>query len=129
MDNQNFIILAAGKPFLGETPVLLSEVNGQTLFDWQINALSSVSSALPQVVVGYAAEKFKKLSGRALLRLNDKWHSTNSGYSLFSADLSSDSVIVSYSDILYRPSVIERLRESESDVTLVYDSCWKQRYN
>ena len=128
MDNQNFIILAAGKPFLGETPVLLSEVNGQTLFDWQINALSSVSSALPQVVVGYAAEKFKKLSGRALLRLNDKWHSTNSGYSLFSADLSSDSVIVSYSDILYRPSVIERLRESESDVTLVYDSCWKQRY-
>jgi len=114
---------------MGENPVLLSKVNGQTLFDWQINALSVVNNAMPQVVVGYEAEKFKKLSGRALLRTNDRWHSTNSSFSLLSADLSSDSVIVSYSDILYRPSLIELLRQSESDVTLVYDSCWRQRYS
>mgnify|MGYP001592638918 CR=1 FL=1 len=128
MIDKNFIILAAGEPQLGDLPVLLTEVNGQTLFDWQINAWASLSSSKPQVVVGYAAEKFKILSGRALLRLNDRWQNTNSGYSLFSADLSGDSVIVSYADILYRPSIIDRLTQSDSDVTLVYDSCWKQRF-
>jgi choline kinase/phosphohistidine swiveling domain-containing protein len=125
--SQNLIILAAGKPHRGELPVLLTQVNGQTLFDWQINALS-VSDPYPQVVVGYAAEEFNKLSERAQFRTNEKWESTGSGYSLLSADLSGDSVIVSYADILYRPSVIEVVRQSNSDVTLVYDSCWKQRF-
>ena len=127
MTDHNLIILAAGRPYSGELPVLLTQVNGQTLFDWQINALSATNPS-PQVVVGFAAEKFKELSGRARLCVNANWETSGSGYSLLTADLSDESIIVSYADILYRTKVIEEISQSDSDVTLTYDSCWKQRF-
>ena len=127
MTSDNLIILAAGKPHQGEQPSLLTQVNGRTLFDWQINALS-VTDACPQIVLGYAEEEFKKLTGRAVFYTNAKWETSGSGYSLLSADLSSNSIIASYADILYRSSVLEQLKKSTSDITLVYDSCWKQRF-
>ena len=127
MSSENLIILAAGKPHQGEQPALLTQVNGRTLFDWQINALSA-TDACPQIVLGYAAEEFKKLTGRAVFYTNAKWDVSGSGYSLLSADLSSDSIVASYADILYRPSVLKQLKQSNSDITLVYDSYWKQRF-
>lgn len=127
MSTENLIILAAGKPHKGELPALLTQVNGRTLFDWQINALAA-NGACPQVVVGYAAEEFKKLTGRAIFCTNSKWETSGSGYSLFSADLSGSSIIASYADILYRPSVLEKIKCSSADITIVYDSCWKQRF-
>ena len=123
----NFIILAAGKPHQGELPALLTQVNGRTLFDWQMNALAATESC-PQVVVGYAAEEFKKLTGRAVFCTNAQWETSGSGYSLFSADLSGSSLIVSYADILYRPNLLEQIKQSVADITLVYDSHWKQRF-
>lgn len=127
MSTENLIILAAGKPHKGELPALLTQVNGRTLFDWQINALAA-NGACPQVVVGYAAEEFKKLTGRAIFCTNSKWETSGSGYSLFSADLSGSSIIASYADILYRPSVLEKIKCSSADITIVYDSFWKQRF-
>ena len=127
MTSENLIILAAGKPHQGEQPALLTQVNGRSLFDWQINALAA-NNVYPQVVVGYAAEEFKKLSGRAAFSTNLKWETSGSGYSLFSADLSGDSAIVSYADILYRPNVLQQIKQSDADITLVYDSHWKQRF-
>jgi glutamine kinase len=125
--SENLIILAAGKPHQGKLPALLAQVGGRSLFDWQINALTT-DDVFPQVVVGYAAEEFKKISGRANFCINDKWETSGSGYSLFSANLSFESVIVSYADILYRPSILGQIKQSNSDVTLVYDSDWKQRF-
>lgn len=127
MNSENLIILAAGKPHQGEQPALLTQVNGRSLFDWQISALEA-TDACPQVVVGYAAEEFKKLSGRATFCINPKWQTSGSGYSLLSADLSSPTVIASYADILYRPSILEQLKHSSADITLAYDSHWKQRF-
>lgn len=127
MSTEKLIILAAGKPHKGELPALLTQVNGRTLFDWQINALAA-NGACPQVVVGYAAEEFKKLTGRAIFCTNSKWETSGSGYSLFSADLSGSSIIASYADILYRPSVLEKIKCSSADITIVYDSFWKQRF-
>lgn len=128
MRTLNLIILAAGKPHQGSQPALLTQVNGRCLFDWQMNALSLSEAACPQVVVGYAAEEFKKLTGRAIFCTNPKWETSGSGYSLFSADLSGSSLIVSYADILYRPSVLQQIKQSTADITLVYDSQWKQRF-
>ena len=108
MTVHNLIILAAGSPYSGELPVLLTQVNGQTLFDWQINALS-VTDPSPQVVVGFAAEKFKELSARARLCVNSNWETSGSGYSLLTADLSDQSIIVSYADILYRTKFLEEI--------------------
>lgn len=122
----NFIILAAGMPHEGKAPSLLAEVSGKSLFDWQLNALSG--SAKPQVVIGYAAEQFEALSSRADLKQNPRWETTKSAYSLLCADLSASSVVASYADILYRPNLLHKLEKSQADITLVYDSVWKQRF-
>ena len=128
MKNKNLIILAAGKPNHGNLPILLTEVNGQMLFDWQLNALSGFENTIPQVVVGFSSEQFENLSERAEIYTNERWHNTGSAYSLLKANLSGDSTIVSYADILYRPIIIDRLNKSNSDITIAYDSLWKQRY-
>lgn len=127
MQKQNLIILAAGKPHKGELPALLTQVNGKSLFDWQMNALAA-TDACPQVVVGYAAEEFKKLTGRATFHTNSQWATSGSGYSVFSADLSANALLVSYADILYRPALLEQIKQSTADITIVYDSLWKQRF-
>src|SRR5690554_1351645 len=120
MQNDNLIILAAGKPHSGDKPALLTQVNGQTLFDWQMNALSAQTH--PQVVVGYAAAEFRQLLGRAIFYTNPKWETSGSGYSLFSADLSGTSLVASYADILYRPTLLEQIKKSSADITVAYDS-------
>jgi len=125
--SQNLIILAAGKPHNGELPVLLTKVTEKTVFDWSINALSEYDPN-PQVVVGYAANELKRLPVSVKFCTNEEWETSGSAYSLLCADLSGESIIVSYADILYRPNVIEQLKQSNSDVTVVYDSHWKKRF-
>lgn len=127
MASDNLIILAAGKPHYGDKPALLTQVNGRSLFEWQIEALANNHGA-PQVVVGYAAEEFEKLSANVTFNTNAKWATSGSGYSLLKADLSSNSALVSYADILYRPNLIEKLQTSHADITLAFDSHWKQRF-
>lgn len=122
----NLIILSAGRPHSGDKPALLTKVNGQSLFSWQLNALSS--SAVPQVVVGYKAEAFKSLSTQARFVEHHNWQETKSAASLLCADLAGDAVSVSYADILYRPNLLTELQASDSDITLVYDSQWRNRY-
>lgn len=127
MPSDALIILAAGKPHHGDKPSLLIEVNGHSLFDWQVRAFAN-SHGRPQVVIGFAAKKFKNLSKNVIFYKNEKWETSGSGYSLLSADLSGSSVLVSYADILYRPSIIKKLQASNMDVTFVFDSHWKQRF-
>src|SRR5690554_2518235 len=122
----NLIILSAGRPHSGDQPALLTKVNGQSLFAWQLNALSP--AAVPQVVVGYKAEAFKNLSTQAKFVEHHNWQATKSAASLLCADLSGDAVSVSYADILYRPNLLTELQASDSDITLVYDSHWRNRY-
>lgn len=126
MSTENYVILAAGKPYKGEKPTLLTEINGQTLFEWQMNALPANTNT--QVVIGYAASEFELLKNRAIFHTNSNWETSGSGYSLFSANLSGASVMVSYADILYRPALLEQLKNSSADITIIYDTHWKQRF-
>jgi choline kinase len=125
---ENIIILAAGKPYQGDSPVLLAKVNGQSLFDWQINMLSS-SDAPVQVIIGYNADRFESLSNRAFFHKNPIWERSGSGYSLFFGDLTGEQLLLSYADILYRPKILAQLRSSGTDVSIAYDTHWKLRYS
>lgn len=122
----SFIILAAGAPHEGKSPALLAEVNGKSLFDWQLKAMSAYNK--PQIVIGYAADKFESLRQHAHLLINERWETTKSAFSLLCADLNAESITASYADILYRPNLLRKLNDSTADVTLVYDSLWKQRF-
>ena len=126
MNKKSFILLAAGKPHQGKEPALLTEVNGRSLFSWQLNNLSP--HIMPQVVIGYGSDKFKSLSKQAYFHENKNWESTNSTASLLCADLRAESITVSYADILFRPHLLTQLENSSADVTLIYDSAWQRRF-
>ncbi|GGE70788.1 choline kinase/phosphohistidine swiveling domain-containing protein [Paenalcaligenes hominis] len=123
---EQFIILAAGKPHQGEQPSLLTQVKGQSLFEWLIT--TAAPTIQPQIVIGYAADYFAQLASRTTLCFNPKWQCSGSGYSLLSANLSGEAVLVSYADILYRPNLVKQFQQSNTDITLAYDSHWKQRF-
>src|SRR5690554_1623716 len=117
MVSDTFIILAAGKPHYGDLPALLIDVNGQSSFDRQLRTLANTHRCA-QVVIGYATEEFDKKAFNVTFHTNEKWATSGSGYSLLKADLSSNSALVSYADILYRPNLIEKLQTSHADITL-----------
>lgn len=122
----NLIILSAGHPHTGEVPALLTKVSGQNLFSWQLSSLNITNK--PQVITGYKSKDFDGLKDKAILIKNNLWESTKSASSLLCADLSFESVTVSYSDILYRSQLLKSLQSSKFDITIAYDSLWQKRF-
>ena len=60
---------------------------------------------------------------------NPKYLETNILASLFYAEKEMrDGFIFSYSDILYRASVLRKLLRSKEDISLIVDTDWAQRY-
>lgn len=119
------IILSAGIPHRGDRPSLLTQVNGVSLLEWYA---ANFKIAKPQVVVGYNADFFQGYASQVSLVMHTNWENTKSVSSLLCADLSASEVLVSYADILYRPTIIKELQGSSAVVTLIYDSYWRTRY-
>ncbi|MDA2930731.1 phosphocholine cytidylyltransferase family protein [Acidobacteria bacterium AH-259-O06] len=73
---------------------------------------------------GYQIDKV-----RQAFRHNTDWQNNNILASLFYAeDLMDGPFICCYADILFTPSVIERLLSSDEDIALVVDTDWLSRY-
>jgi glutamine kinase len=123
------IILGAGPPHHGEAPTALIEARqGTTVLDWVLKALGSSPGCIT-FVAGYQAESVRARNPELHVVENPEWQNTGSGASLLAASFSTESdLIVCYSDILFRPQIIEKLKSFEAPVTIVWDSEWKRRY-
>lgn len=123
------IILAAGRGrrmggLTDFSPKCLSEIHGRALLDIQIEALTKAGIDEIGIVTGYKREL---LSNRNLVEfVNTRWESTNMLTSLSCAAkwLTSDTCIVSYSDIFYDYHAIESLMSINSDLAVSFDPNW-----
>ena len=124
------IILAAGmgtrlRPLTNDRPKCLVELNGRPLLEHQIKALHSNGISDIHVVGGYKADA---LSGRGVtLHINDRYETTNMVYTLFRAERElsgAEDVVVSYGDIVYEPSVLEKLLQCNAEICVVSDQQW-----
>ena len=81
---------------------------------------------------GYGIEKFKKIYKDLDIYENEQWYETTASSSLFLLikDLK-DKVIVSYTDILFRKSLVTRIENKydDYDVVVAVDSAWRLRFN
>ena len=60
---------------------------------------------------------------------NADWANNNILFSLLHArDHMNDGFYATYTDTLFRPDAVARLKESPYDITLVMDTLWRQRY-
>lgn len=131
------IILAAGRgsrmgTLTDDRPKCLTKCAGRTLLEWQLKAIRSVGIHDIAVVRGYRAETINPPG--CIWFENHNWSNTNMVSSMTCADkwLQHDDCIVSYSDIVYHPEILQRLSGHSGEIVVSYDeqwlSLWKERF-
>lgn len=104
------------------------ERNFTNNLDWLIHAFIDNGIEDLTIVGGQGIEKldYQKLS----YIYNNQWKNTGPLYSLFLAKkiLLSDDCLISYSDVVYRPSLVKDLIALNADISIVTDTSWKTRY-
>ncbi|WP_375748238.1 NTP transferase domain-containing protein [Vibrio sp. HN007] len=125
------LILAAGqgtrlKPYTDDKPKCLVTLMGRTLLDRQVTTLQSQQIKDIHIVTGYRADQIESLGFDT--SYNAQFKTTNMVESLFSAieflkDCNED-LIISYGDIIYNPSNLERLLGCNDEVAIMIDKDW-----
>ena len=129
----NAIILAAGqgnrlKPLTNNQPKCLVELFGKSLLNWQLDIFQKLKINDISIVKGYLQEQitFPNIN----FYENKNYETTNMIETLFCArDKISDSTIISYGDIIYEESVLEKLIKNNDDISLIIDKNWKDYWS
>lgn len=127
---KSFVILGAGLPHDGSQHSVLSHAIGQhSVLDWLLHACRNID-ATPIFVGGYQLNEIEKKYPKLNTVNNPKWSESKATYSLFKGlPYVNDSTIVSYSDVLYRPALVQLVENSNDDITIVLDSSWRTRFS
>lgn len=123
------IFLGAGKPFQGDEHAALRSASGHTrVIDWLLHATTSRMSDV-HFVGGYKVDSIQERYPDFNYWINTDWRVTQSAYSFLQVDLTDKTrSLVSYSDILFRRSLVEAMVESQADISVAVDSHWRTRY-
>jgi L-glutamine-phosphate cytidylyltransferase len=123
------IILAAGRGsrmgmLTDQHPKCLTRLAGKPLLNWQLEALHMAGIVDIGIVRGYKSEMISRPGYTGFQ--NPRWAETNMVVSLGCAGdwLTSETCIVSYSDIVYHPDVVKALMVANGDLVITYDRLW-----
>jgi phosphoenolpyruvate phosphomutase len=122
------IILAAGfepglLPLIEDRPKALLDIKGKTILERQIEAMNACRIKDIAVVRGYQKEKFTLPNVRYYD--NERYEKNFDLASLFCAESELQGrCLVLYGDILFDRSILEKLLQSDQDISLVIDRAW-----
>lgn len=130
------VILAAGfepqlMPLIADRPKAMLEVKGRTMLARQVETLSRCGVRDVVVVRGYQKDQVSVPAGAARVRYvdNDRFADTGELYSLFQARPELDGpLVVLYGDIVFEPSILVRLLQTQADVAVVVDRAFHDAY-
>jgi len=123
------IILAAGegkrlRPLTDKVPKGLVNIFGKSLLEWQIDTYHSCNINDISIVTGYKGDMIK--FPNVTYYRNEKYDSTNMVETLFCArEKLTDSVIVSYGDIVFEKNILDKLIASNEDYSVIIDKKWE----
>ena len=124
------IILAAGKgqrlsPLTDEKPKCMVKLFGKSLLEWQIDVFRELNINDISVVTGYKKELIS--INNVKFYHNSDFENTNMVETLFCAEKEfNDTIIVSYGDIIFETSVLQKLIESKEEFSIIVDKKWKK---
>lgn len=129
------IIIGAGRGIrlMSETrsipKCMMDGIGGRRVLDWTLEALDQNGIDDIIFIGGYHMDKVVQAYPYLRFYTNAEWADNNILESLMCAapELDTD-CLVSYSDIVYRSSVVERLLARRAEVALVIDRAWRQHY-
>ena len=130
--NTSVIIVAAGpgsrlKNYTDNLPKCMLNFGGKTLLQRQIEAFKTCGLNKISVIRGFKKEKINYPN--LTYFENKEYKNNNILNSLLCAEEALNGhVIVSYSDILFEKEVVERLMQSEHDISIVVDIDWRDYY-
>jgi L-glutamine-phosphate cytidylyltransferase len=134
------VILAAGRgtrirSVHGEHPKCLIEVDGNTILDHQLEALSMTGINEVAIVVGYEKEQVISHVRARSLTNNQRIHFienpvfaiTNNVYSLWLALgwLRGDSFIVLNADVIFDPGILQSAVRPYAPISMIVDPLWR----
>lgn len=129
----NGIILAAGMgkrlvPFTDNFPKGMIKLFDKSLIEMQIDIFHGCGINDITIVTGHLSEKMNFRSVQYIK--NENFSSTNMNESLFCAkEKLCDSVLISYSDIIFEKKIIDQLLNFKVDIGVAVRSNWKSFYN
>ena len=130
--NEKALIIAAGmgsrlRPLTEDKPKCMLDFGGETLLQRQIKAYNACGIKSISLIRGYQKEKINYEGLRYYE--NPDFQNNNILNSLFYAEEELDShIIISYSDILFESQVVQRLLQSDHDISIVVDIDWRGYY-
>jgi choline kinase len=132
------VILAAGRGSrLGrlttKRPKPLTQLAGKSLLEWQMSAMRKAGIEHITIIGGYNASLLTQYGDAQIV--NPYWNSSNMVRTLLCADklLSTEPLLVSYGDIVYRPDIVTTLLQTSHDLAISFDeqwySLWSERFD
>lgn len=130
--NTHFLFLAAGRgsrlqELTRFQPKGLVKIGNKSLVEFSIQKILKLGFSINDITIitGYLAEKYQDIHCRNIY--NESWETTNSFYSLLTADsiLSSHPTIVIYSDIFFHVKVLQELIKSKEILTMPSYNNWR----
>lgn len=126
------IIIAAGlssrlMELTDDKPKCMLEIGGKTVLQRQIDTFRQCGIDDIVVIRGYKKEKINYAGIKYVY--NQNYRRNNILESLMYAENEMDSdIIVSYSDILYDKSIVDKLLDSKAKISLIVDTGWVEHY-
>ena len=126
------LIIAAGlgsrlKNHTENLPKCMLDFGGKTLLQRQLHAYQKNEIKDISLIKGYKKEKINYKGIRYFE--NTDYKNNNILNSIFYAEkIINGDIIISYSDILFEPSVVSRLQKSDHDISVVVDIDWRGYY-
>jgi choline kinase len=116
-------------PTTADTPKCYAEVAGKRLIDWALEAFHANGLDDVCFIGGYRVERVQADYPQLTFRHNADWEKNNILASLMCAeDLMTEPFLCCYSDILFTPNIIEKLKNAPADMRLGVDTEWLVRY-
>ena len=126
------LIVAAGlgsrlKGHTENVPKCMLDFGGKTLLERQLSSYKKCGIEDISLIRGY---KKNKINYKGIKYYdNDDYKNNNILNSIFYAEeVINDNIIISYSDILFEPFIVQRVLDSDHDISVVVDVDWKDYY-
>ena len=126
------LIVAAGlgsrlKGHTENLPKCMLDFGGKTLLQRQIAAYESCGIDNISLIKGYKKNKINYSNLKYFI--NNDYEKNNILNSIFYAEeIINGNIIIAYSDILFESSVVQRLLDSDHDISIVVDIDWRGYY-